>query len=77
LVIFSEPDYVSEYTSGETHHPCTNKFAGINRGNSGYVNRRKLFKNRKSYNRRFTQGFAVFDLGFVKLLTAKHLYSRD
>jgi hypothetical protein len=36
-----------------------------------YANRRKLFKNRKSYNRRFTQGFAVFDLGIVKLLTTK------
>jgi hypothetical protein len=32
-------------------------------GNDAYVNRRKLFKYRKCYNQRFTQGFAVFDLG--------------
>jgi hypothetical protein len=38
-----------------------------------YVNRRKLFNNHKSNNRRFTQGFAVFNLGFVKLFTAKHI----
>jgi hypothetical protein len=25
------------------------------------------------FKRRFTPGFAVFDLGFVKLLTAKHI----
>ena len=31
------------------------------------VNRRKVFKYRKSYNRRFTQGFAVFDLGVCKV----------
>jgi hypothetical protein len=30
---------------------------------SHLVNRRKIFNNRKSNNRRFTQGFAVFDLG--------------
>jgi hypothetical protein len=46
-------------------------------GNAGfifefvYVNRRKLFNNRKNNNRRLTQGFAAYNLGFVKLFTAK------
>jgi hypothetical protein len=31
-----------------------------------YENRRKLINNCKSNNRLFIQGFAVFDLGFVK-----------
>jgi hypothetical protein len=36
-----------------------------------------LFNNRKSNIRRFTQGFAVFNLGFVKLFTAKHHCRRN